>query len=950
MPVTPGNSTSNNSSGAQSNIAAGATTPTGTTSIVTPPSLQTTLGNTTPPPMQTLVYSPDVRILIAHNGLQYEVSNDLVRGTLIRKENSASTLLFSCHNKGLRYTNGSAGRPLFSRMDRITCYMKRAGTWVQTFSGYLDSVPYLQLYPGIVNFKATCTLKRLLCNWWNPGLPQSADILNQYNTLTQGTAGDGQLPKDSGMGSMLRDLLVKVGGWDPSTVHIQNFPSGFMDLLQSQLQQQQQNQTQGDNFRKLLEGDVSTPAPGAMAGYNGSAGAPGVYGAGQQFYVQEIVAAADTCGCGPTVTDLNISSGLQQAATAGEKSQDSATQQAFQQVQQVAKGYNTSTRNQDGAILGVATSMVETNLRNLANPGVPESMNYQNDGTGTDNDSVGLFQQRSGWGTVSQRMNPRQSAMMFFQHLTQYDWRNMDPGTACWDVQRAADPVGYAAKIDAAIPQAQQLVSQIRGSTGSGSTKSTPLQSPTTLLASSGSGGLLNGAVGPGQATNPPTSTPVTPATSRVGKPSPDSEGAINWMMTQLGKPYVYGADGPDAFDCSSLMENGFRAIGLDIGRDTYTQAAKGQRIAPSNIQRGDTLQCEGGGHTMMWCGDGTIIEAATEGVPIHRRPAYVQPAQASGIFRFCDNGGPDPTAPFSPPATVGPGNPPYTGQSSVAGAAAQTGEPIAQNLFAYIFTPDQFLSDLAMMYSSATPEKDFIDAQPLIQMVQSIAGACLRNFASAPNGDFIAYYPDFFGMDGKPAVFILEDIELKDCTLNFSDDALTTHVYVNGSFTPTGEVDQELGWLTTMGYATVENQQLYQRMRLVAPGDLESLDGQELMKRFGVRPLQVTYGTVWSPALQFLLAVRIFMEKWAAQYQSSIAMTFMPDLFPGMRVQLSNHNIQFYVNEVTQHFDFEQGFDTEAVVTAPSNPNVRALWPGSDQPAPLVSAGPQGNVAPGTL
>src|SRR3974390_2860361 len=53
----------------------------------------------TAPQNSTLVYSPDCRIIVAHNGQQFDISADIVRGTVIRKENAASTLMWDCHNK-----------------------------------------------------------------------------------------------------------------------------------------------------------------------------------------------------------------------------------------------------------------------------------------------------------------------------------------------------------------------------------------------------------------------------------------------------------------------------------------------------------------------------------------------------------------------------------------------------------------------------------------------------------------------------------------------------------------------------------------------------------------------------------------------------------------------------------------------------------------------------------
>jgi hypothetical protein len=99
------------------------------------------------------------------------------------------------------------------------------------------------------------------------------------------------------------------------------------------------------------------------------------------------------------------------------------------------------------AVVAVATSMQETNLRNLANTGLPESENIPNDGTGFDHDSVGLFQQRpaSGWGAVDELMDPATSARKFYQALDQVPgWENMPVTVAAQTVQGSAFPDAYA--------------------------------------------------------------------------------------------------------------------------------------------------------------------------------------------------------------------------------------------------------------------------------------------------------------------------------------------------------------------------------------------------------------------------------------------------------------------------------------------------------------------------
>jgi cytoskeletal protein RodZ len=105
------------------------------------------------------------------------------------------------------------------------------------------------------------------------------------------------------------------------------------------------------------------------------------------------------------------------------------------------------------AVVAVATAMQETNLRNLANTGLPESQQLPNDGTGFDHDSVGLFQQRpaSGWGPVDQLMDPQTSARKFYQALAEVPgWENMPVTVAAQTVQGSAFPDAYAKHQDKA--------------------------------------------------------------------------------------------------------------------------------------------------------------------------------------------------------------------------------------------------------------------------------------------------------------------------------------------------------------------------------------------------------------------------------------------------------------------------------------------------------------------
>ena len=935
----------------------------------TPPTPGPDINPINPPAQKTLIYSPEIRIVIAHGGIEYDVSADIVRCSVFRKENSASSLQFMLANKVDPNTGAPRYNGLFEPMDRVTVFMKRLD-WIQTFSGYLDTVPFKQLYPGVVAFAATCTLKRLLYTWFNPALPACVPLFNQFQSgkdAENGGIGETTNALDSNLGNLLAQFLIQIGGWNPLNIQIQNFPTGmwslFGDLFANNLKQRgAQNY---EKFQHLLLGDNISSGLGAAAGVQPSAGQPGSYSLkGAAAYLAEVIATVDEAGLGVHTSDITTNQNLATATDPGQADtqlKNIPNKTSWTNTSQVYSGAVAQERNSDAAILCAACIMTESTFLMYANYNDPESMSLPHDAVGHDGTSVGLYQQQNfpEWGTTQQRMNVRQSTRMFLNELVRQDWRNMDPARAIQAVQRSAfaDGSNYAAN----IPAATTLVQTYRAGQGQDNTSAisaipgvgNAVSSVQGALGGSGSS-TAPGAGIIGAAMNA-TTTPATPLGTPSllpDRPNPDSEGAINWMMTQLGKPYIWGGRGPEGYDCASFLEFGFRSIGVNIGSGTFTQQTTGQSISWESIQRGDAVQVENGNHTVLWLGNGLILEAATTGVPLHMVPAYMSPAgttsetRISGIYRYCKNGGVNPAAPFSPPETVGPGNPPgaLTGSGSVSSGA---GDQVGRNIYDYMFDPTASIDSQA--YAILRGDEAFINGQPLIQVIQGIAGSSLRNFASAPNGDFIAYYPDYWGLDGKPAVMDLEDIELKDVTMMLSDDPLTTHVYVNGNVYPGvgGDIDEIGGWLRTAGVVTVEDDALFQRILKVVPGDPELLSGKAILSKYGIRPFKQTYGMIGSAELEFLVALQVFLMKWCQRHQTSISMTFMPELFPGMRVNLVGHNLQVYVTEVTHHCDYETGFHTEAVIMAPSNPGAKNLLsPGSPSGTPNKSP----NTTPGQM
>ncbi len=103
---------------------------------------------------------------------------------------------------------------------------------------------------------------------------------------------------------------------------------------------------------------------------------------------------------------------------------------------------------------------------------------------------------------------------------------------------------------------------------------------------------------------------------------------AISFARTQLGKPYLWGGTGPDAFDCSGLVMMAYRSAGVNIPRTAEEQWVWGPRIASGHEEPGDLIFFAGAdgtttspGHVGMVIGHGMMIEAFATGFPIRIAP-----------------------------------------------------------------------------------------------------------------------------------------------------------------------------------------------------------------------------------------------------------------------------------------------------------------------------------------
>jgi cell wall-associated NlpC family hydrolase len=119
----------------------------------------------------------------------------------------------------------------------------------------------------------------------------------------------------------------------------------------------------------------------------------------------------------------------------------------------------------------------------------------------------------------------------------------------------------------------------------------------------------------------------TAPAGSGVGA------AALQAALSKVGSPYVYGAAGPDSFDCSGLVMWAYAQAGVSVPRTSGAQAGVGSAVSQSDLQPGDIVVFYGGGHVGLYAGNGMVVHAPTEGDVVKVAP--MQYMEFSGARRL---------------------------------------------------------------------------------------------------------------------------------------------------------------------------------------------------------------------------------------------------------------------------------------------------------------------------
>jgi peptidoglycan DL-endopeptidase CwlO len=115
-------------------------------------------------------------------------------------------------------------------------------------------------------------------------------------------------------------------------------------------------------------------------------------------------------------------------------------------------------------------------------------------------------------------------------------------------------------------------------------------------------------------------STAAVPASGRAAV-------AVHFAMAQVGKPYVYGAAGPSAYDCSGLTMAAWGSAGVGLPHSAAAQYGYGTHISPSQLQPGDLVFYYSPiSHVGMYIGNGMIVNAENPSAGIRVAPLYSMP------------------------------------------------------------------------------------------------------------------------------------------------------------------------------------------------------------------------------------------------------------------------------------------------------------------------------------
>ncbi|MFB7551865.1 NlpC/P60 family protein [Streptomyces sp. NPDC056154] len=122
----------------------------------------------------------------------------------------------------------------------------------------------------------------------------------------------------------------------------------------------------------------------------------------------------------------------------------------------------------------------------------------------------------------------------------------------------------------------------------------------------------------------------VFPVTAGLPAGSARAAVAVMAVRRALGRPYVWGANGPAGFDCSGLMQWAYAQAGVSLPRTSQAQRYAGRMVPLSEARPGDLVAYRAdAGHIGMYVGNGQVIHAPYPGAPVRYDPVGMMPVSS---------------------------------------------------------------------------------------------------------------------------------------------------------------------------------------------------------------------------------------------------------------------------------------------------------------------------------
>jgi hypothetical protein len=924
------------------------------------------------------------------HGNVYNISNYITAGKVDRLIDSVSTAQLTLRNPNKIFTvGGEGGEPIFHPMDPITIFLERVkGFPIRVFTGFLDETPYYQMFPGTVKLTASCTLKRLLYVFFDPALPYFESFLMQF----------GWTPRGDGTVANFRDNSTEEGAKNTLKAAA---PAGILH----------ESKAETEN-RKAIEKAEATLINTSKSGKTSKKLELQDKSIGRLlwaliYYVAQIRDEDIYIEGIPE----EVSVILKNLATGFEEGQRLNEEELGTFLKEVIGTSTQGSGNEEGGPAGATGNLKDTGkvvrtMKSIAEKyGLPPAMVIctalceesfsQASITGESGGALGWFQFQfegaqtytpySGKGNDKSynRAEAQDTAIATdaFCKAAAYEGKQNPSfkSEANWNAwaQRTQGSDGYPGRWSGNLAKAKSLLSQ---------------------YGNSGAGGTLKNQTEENEGLSGEPEETQRGSTDESGKTSGGTRTRIKAMEEEADKitarHYHYAFGGghskPGVPSMGTETESGGSSVlGFDCSGSSAAVLAAGGLV--KNVEGSGSF----GAYQSAGTSPGPAPAGAKPSVTVYYNSAHAfliingryfstshsNPGGGAGWQPGTDG---QPLSTFksfhyTPTILQQPYNkaaPPLTGGSSgnEEGEGGSSDPLVAGKVSAFtseLAFPSVLQKEEAMLF---TGQRALINDIPLLPFVQQVAKASLRHFMSLPNGNFYAFYPDYFGeLGAHEPYWLIYNTEILDGGINLNDMTLVTHVYAVGDnvWPQVGGNEDFFNKLKSAGTVTIFNafgangivdmslaNNKYNNYNNTPLGNepLKTKDGQtgtppsnqkkkgpelagvmdvkaaqDFLQRYGARPLVEEFPMVRSPLYEMLMAYQSFCLAWSRQFVTPFRFTFMPELFPGGKVGFPEHGIQMYIEEVVHEWDMEVGYTTDAKLCAPSlyrgkNSNTRGL------------------------